>query len=174
MNKVIFLDRDGVINREIGNYVYNLNDFVINDGLEQALVIWGREGYSFVIVSNQGGIAKELYHKNDVEDINVFLRNWFESRKLNLLNILYCPHHNAVEHCICRKPKIGLVLKAKKKYKISLKKSFVIGDRWSDMELGKKLNCKTIFIDYNYKEKKPKYFNYKINKPEEIKKICMI
>ena len=90
MNKVIFLDRDGVINREIGNYVYNLKDFVINDGLEQALDIWGREDYSFVIVTNQGGIAKGLYHKNDVEDINVFLRNWFESRKLNLLNILYC------------------------------------------------------------------------------------
>ena len=87
MNKVIFLDRDGVINREIGNYVYNLKDFVINDGLEQALDIWSRDGYSFVIVTNQGGIAKGLYHKNDVEDINVFLRNWFESRNLNLLNI---------------------------------------------------------------------------------------
>ena len=51
MNKVIFLDRDGVINREIGNYVYNLKDFVINEGFEQALDIWGREGYSFVIVT---------------------------------------------------------------------------------------------------------------------------
>ena len=89
MNKVIFLDRDGVINREIGNYVYNIKDFVINDGLEQALDIWDRDGYSFVIVTNQGGIFKGLYHKNDVEDINVFLRNWFESRKLILLNILF-------------------------------------------------------------------------------------
>ena len=81
MNKVIFLDRDGVINREIGSYIYNLKDFVINDGFEQALDIWSSDGYSFVIVTNQGGIAKGLYHKNDVEAINVFLRNWFSSRE---------------------------------------------------------------------------------------------
>ena len=87
MNKVIFLDRDGVINFDIGNYVYNLKDFVINHGLEQALNIWSREGYSFVIVTNQGGISKGLYDKNDVEDINTFLRKWFKTRNLNLLNI---------------------------------------------------------------------------------------
>ena len=54
-----FLDRDGVINRETGNYIYNLKDFVINDGLEQALDIWSRDGYSFVIVTNQGGFQKD-------------------------------------------------------------------------------------------------------------------
>ena len=57
MNKVIFLDRDGVINRDIGNYLYNLKDFIIKYELEKSIDIWNRNGYSFVIISNQGCIA---------------------------------------------------------------------------------------------------------------------
>ena len=149
MNKVIFLDRDGVINREIGNYVYKLKDFVINEGFEQALDIWGREGYSFVIVTNQGGIAKGLYHKNDVEDINVFLRNWFESRKLNLLNISYCPHHNSVEHCICRKPDSLMLEKIIARYAVSVEHSFMIGDSYRDVKAANKVGLRGFKIKAN-------------------------
>ena len=149
MNKVIFLDRDGVINREIGNYIYNLKDFVINDGLEQALNTWSREGYSFVIVTNQGGISKGLYHKNDVEDINTFLQNWFESRNLKLLNIFYCPHHNAIEHCICRKPDSLMLEKIIARYAVSLEDSFMIGDNDRDVQAANKVGLRAFKIKSN-------------------------
>ena len=128
MNKVIFLDRDGVINRENGNYTFNLKYFVINRGFEKAINTWSREGYSFVIVTNQGGVSKGLYHKNDVEDINVFLRDWFKIRKFNLLNILYCPHHDTIENCICRKPNSLMFEKIAARYSVSVEHSFMIGD----------------------------------------------
>ena len=149
MNKVIFLDRDGVINCEIGNYVYDLKDFIINDGLEQALESWSRDGYSFVIVTNQGGIAKGLYYKNDVEDINAFLRNWFESRNLNLLNIFYCPHHNAIEHCICRKPDSLMFEKIIARYAVSVEHSFMIGDSDRDVQAANKVGLTAVKIKAN-------------------------
>jgi len=149
MNKVIFLDRDGVINREIGNYVYNLKDFVINDGLEQALDFWSREGYSFVIVTNQGGISKGLYHKNDTETINNFIKNWFESRNFNLLNIFYCPHHNAIENCICRKPDSLMLEKIIARYAVSVEHSFMIGDNDRDVQAANKVGLRAYKIKVN-------------------------
>tara|TARA_A100001015_G_C14458482_1_gene506987 strand:+ start:55 stop:528 length:474 start_codon:yes stop_codon:yes gene_type:complete len=149
MNKVVFLDRDGVINREIGNYVYCLKDFVINDGLEQALDIWSKEGYSFVIVTNQGGIAKGLYYKYDVDYINIFIRNWFKSRKLKLLNILYCPHHNFIENCICRKPDSLMLEKIIARYDVSVEHSFMIGDCDSDVQAANNVGLRGFKIKAN-------------------------
>ena len=149
MNKVIFLDRDGVINRENGNYVYNLKDFVINDGLEQTLCSWSREGYSFAIVTNQGGISKSLYSSKDVEHINVFIQNWFKARSLNLLTILYCPHHDLIEHCICRKPNSLMLEKIISRYAVSIEDSFMIGDSERDIQAANKVGLKAFKIDSN-------------------------
>ena len=149
MNKVIFLDRDGVINREIGDYVYDLKDFEINDGLEQALINWSGEGYSFAIVTNQGGISKSLYNVKDVEHINVFLQNWFKSRKLNLLTILYCPHHNLIENCLCRKPNSLMLEKIIARYGVCVKDSFMIGDSERDVQAANKLGLKAFKIETN-------------------------
>ena len=77
--------------------------------------------------------------------------------------IFYVCYHDDNHDCNCRKPKIGLFLKAKKKWNINFKKSIMIGDRWKDIEAGNKLGCKTYFIDYKYKESKKIMYNYKVN-----------
>jgi len=97
MKKVIFLDRDGVINREIGDYVYELSSFVFNEGLKKALLNWSDKGYSFAIITNQGGISKSRYTKSHVYKINKFLTDWFELHQLTLLSISFCPHHDGAK-----------------------------------------------------------------------------
>ena len=149
MNKVVFLDRDGVINREIGDYVYSLGNFDLNFGLEQALKQWSKLGYSFAIVTNQGGISKSLYTTKEVDTINDYLRNWFNERSLNLLTILYCPHHNTIEACICRKPDSLMLEKIIARYKVSVEDSFMIGDSERDIHAAQKVGLKAFRIKAN-------------------------
>jgi len=149
MNKVVFLDRDGVINREIGDYVYRLKNFELNIGLEQALNRWNELGYSFAIVTNQGGISKLLYTRKEVGTINNYLRNWFKERNLNLLTILYCPHHNSIEACVCRKPNSLMLEKIIARYKVSIKDSFMIGDSLRDIQAAQKVGLKAFQIEAN-------------------------
>jgi len=149
MDKVVFLDRDGVINREIGDYVYSMKNFELNVGVEQALNRWNKLGYSFAIVTNQGGISKLLYTRKEVGVINNYLRNWFKERNLNLLTILYCPHHNSIEACICRKPNSLMLEKIIARYKVSIKDSFMIGDSLRDIEAAKKVGLKAFQIEAN-------------------------
>ena len=91
-------------------------------------------------------------------------------KKLPLDNIYTCFHDDS-DYCDCRKPKPGAILKASKKYNIDLSQSFMIGDRWKDIEAGKKAGCKTIFINYNYSEKKPNNYDYKVSSLYEASQI---
>ena len=79
---------------------------------------------------------------------------------LKLQKLNFVCYHDDHDNCKCRKPKLGLLLEARKKWDINLKKSYIIGDRWKDIEAGKSAGCKTIFIDCNYKEAKPKNTNF--------------
>jgi D-glycero-D-manno-heptose 1,7-bisphosphate phosphatase len=164
--KALFLDRDGVLNKAIiiKKKPYSprlISQIVVSNELKKILSVAKNE-YFLIGITNQPDVGDKIISRQKGIKINNKVKKYYK------LDELYSCYHIRNANCICRKTKIGLVLKAKKKYKINLKQSFVIGDRWSDMELGKKLNCKTIFIDYKYKEKKPKYFNFKVNKPEEI------
>jgi len=149
MKKVVFLDRDGVINQEIGDYVYSLESFVINPGLESALKHWADSGYSFAIVTNQGGVSKKRYTKQDVFKINGFLYSWFADRNFNLLTISFCPHHNLIEACICRKPDSLMLEKMIAKYQVDTRASFLIGDSPRDILAAEKVGLKGILIEAN-------------------------
>ena len=82
-------------------------------------------------------------------------------KKLNIDDIFTC-YHNDLNNCFCRKPKPGMIHSAKDKWNIDLRKSFLVGDRWRDIDLANNLNIKNFFIDYEYNEKKPENFTYKI------------
>jgi D-glycero-D-manno-heptose 1,7-bisphosphate phosphatase len=148
MNKAIFLDRDGVINVERG-YTHRLEDFVILPDLIEVLQLFQKKGYLLIIVSNQSGIAKELYKQNDVEVLHNYLTEEFKKNTITLSEIYYCVHHPDVSRCICRKPDSLFVEKALARFNIDKTKSYFIGDKERDVESAEKAGVKGILIEAN-------------------------
>ena len=99
--------------------------------------------------------------------INQFLKN------LLPINDIFTCYHDDIEDCNCRKPKPGNILKAADQYNINIPRSFMIGDRWRDIEAGISAGCKTFFIDYSYQEKQPKLYDYKVKSLDEAAKIIL-
>ena len=149
MKKVVFLDRDGVVNKEIGDYIYDLSKFKINHGFAEAIKKWAALNYSFAIVTNQGGISKSIYTKKDLQHIHNYLISWFQKIGADLLTIQYCPHHNLIESCICRKPNSLMLEKIIARYQVSIKSSFMIGDSQRDIEAARRVGLKGILIEAN-------------------------
>jgi len=150
MKKVIFLDRDGVINSDVGHYyIYKPEDFVINQGIIEGLQILKSQGFEFVVISNQGGISRGTYTKNDVELVHAKLRKELAIHQISLLEIYYCPHHSDLEKCLCRKPNSLMIEKAAARFQINLSQSFFIGDNQKDMQAAKNAGVKGILIESN-------------------------
>ena len=148
MKKAVFLDRDGVINVERG-YTYRLEDFVILPDLIEVLQLLQKKGYLLIVVSNQSGIAKELYKQSDVEVLHKFMVEEFTKNGIKLSEIYYCVHHPDVTKCICRKPDSLFVEKALARFDIDAKQSYFIGDKERDTEAAEKAGVKGILIEAN-------------------------
>ena len=154
MSKAIFLDRDGVINK---GYVTNgksyaprrIEDFKLLPYVKESIKKFINNGFLIIIVTYQPDISNGLLSL----DVLYLMHNKLRE-KLAVTDIYFCPHSKN-ENCGCRKPKPGMIAKAAKKYKINFSKSFLVGDRASDIEAGKKVGCRLIFINRNYKEPKP-------------------
>lgn len=146
MNKCIFLDRDGVINKEKG-YVVRLEDFVFTDNIFSSLEKLQKAGFMFVVITNQSGIAKGLYRHEDVEVIHNYLLKTMKENGISIAEIYYCPHHPDVEPCICRKPDSGMIEKAIARFNIDVTKSWFIGDKERDMQAAEKAGIKAIIIE---------------------------
>ena len=149
MRKIIFLDRDGVINFEPGNYTYQVEKFKINDGLFDALITLQNKGYQFIVITNQGGICKGLYNHNDVVTVHAYMKELFKQNRINLLDIYYCPHHAVIENCICRKPDSLLLEKAVARYHIDKSKSYFFGDSRRDVLAAEKIGVTGLLITKN-------------------------
>ena len=154
MKKAIFLDRDGTINVE-KDYIYKSEDLVFEEGSIEALKTFKNLGYILIVVSNQSGIARGYFTE---EDLNIFNNNMNEILKKNGVEITEfycCPHHpDGIEEykkvCECRKPNNKMIEDAIKKYNINREKSYMIGDKTSDIGAGLKSNLKTVLVKTGY------------------------
>jgi D-glycero-D-manno-heptose 1,7-bisphosphate phosphatase len=150
MNKAIFLDRDGVINRKGKSYyIFREEEFTFNKGVTEALGYFLSKGYLLFIITNQGGIAKGIYNVYQLEKLHTFMKDKFEKSGIRITDIFYCPHHPDISDCKCRKPGTLLFEKAIRKYKIDPKKSFMIGDSDVDIIAAEKLGIKGIKLPVN-------------------------
>ncbi len=149
-NRAVFLDRDGTINIDL-SYVYRVEDFVYKKN-----ILWGlrslQKKFLLVIVTNQSGIARGFYKEEDVERLHKWLIEDLNKKGVEIRKIYYCPHHPEAKvnkykkECKCRKPKIGMYLRAQKEFNIDLDLSYMIGDRPSDFGICKKTLCKGFYV----------------------------
>ena len=129
--KTIFLDRDGVINKEI-NYLHKIDDFEFIDGIFDACLYFQSLGYKIIIITNQSGISRGYYSLIDYQKVTQWMLDQFKYKNINILDIFHCPH-GPDSTCDCRKPKPGMFLKAKDKHNTDMEKSWLIGDKEVDV-----------------------------------------
>ncbi len=165
LKKAIFLDRDGVINKVILSdgkpfSPRKFNEFEFLPQVEKALSYLRKLGFINIIVTNQPDIARGLVEMKELNKMHTLIRE-----KLPVDDLMVCPHDDK-DNCTCRKPKPGMLIEASEKWGIELKKSYLIGDSWKDMEAGKSVSCKTILIDmpYNHEAKS----EYRVKNWDEV------
>ena len=150
----VFLDRDGVLNEPVirGGKPYppaGLQDLKIYPEAAAALAQLKQAGYLLIVVTNQPDVARGTTTRGEVEAIHAAMR-----RTLPVDDFLTCCHDDR-DACVCRKPKPGLLLEAAARYHIDLPRSFLIGDRWRDIDAGAGAGCRTVWIDRQYAERQP-------------------
>jgi len=149
MNRAVFLDRDGIINKEIGDYVYRLEDFEINDGVIDALKHWRSLGFKLIVITNQGGIAKGLYGHAEVHRVHDYLNSALNQEGIHFDEIYYSPHHHDYGNSLSRKPGSLMIERGLARFNIDPSKSFMIGDRPRDIEAAEAVGVKGYLIEAN-------------------------
>jgi len=145
MNKGLFLDRDGVINIEQG-YVHKPEQFDFQQGIFE-IANWAKDNdYLLIVITNQGGIAYGYYSVSMLHKIHKKMLDGFENQGISLSGIYFCPHHNDISNCLCRKPKNLLFQKAVAEWDIDCKKSIMVGDRERDLIPAAGLGMSTIYL----------------------------
>jgi D-glycero-D-manno-heptose 1,7-bisphosphate phosphatase len=148
--KCVFLDRDGVINNNANDYyIYSPERFCLNEGVIEFLKLATDKSYSIIIISNQGGIAKGLYSKEDTDLLHAKLLAETLHAGVSILEFYFCPHHPEVTRCICRKPDSQLLEKAIARFRIDIESSIFMGDSKRDVEAGEKIGLRSIKTQAN-------------------------
>lgn len=155
MGKFIFLDRDGVINKNprYGDFIEKASQFKFLANVKKAIKLLNDAGFDIFVISNQAGVAKGLFTKTDLKRIDNKMLKGINTSGGKLKGIYYCIHHPDA-NCECRKPKTGLMKKAVGKKKIDLKNAFFIGDTERDAIAGEAFGVKTIAVLSGYAKTK--------------------
>ncbi len=152
--RAVFLDRDGVLNRSVvkDGKPYppgSVAEIEIFPGVTEALKRLKDAGFTLIVVSNQPDVGRGVTPQATVEAINDYL-----AERMPIDRFIMCYHDND-DGCDCRKPRPGMLLAGAQEFDIDLASSFMVGDRWRDVEAGSNAGCATLFIDYGYNEKQP-------------------
>jgi len=152
MNRAVFLDRDGVITQEPPYYAHKLSQLELLPKSADAIRLLNENGFLVVVACNQAGIARGYYQEEDAILFNQAMKDNLAREGARIDAVYYCPHHPQAKieryrmNCNCRKPEPGMLIRAGKELDLDLKQSFMVGDKLSDMETGKRAGCKTIMV----------------------------
>ena len=154
LRRAVFLDRDGVLTRAVIRdgkpySAASAAEMEIMPDVSEALQRLKQEGFLLLVVTNQPDVARGKQEKSAIEGMHRFLK-----QRLPLDDIFVC-YHDDSDHCDCRKPAPGLLLRAASKYGVTLAASYMVGDRWRDIDAGVSAGTKTIWIDRQYTERGP-------------------
>jgi D-glycero-D-manno-heptose 1,7-bisphosphate phosphatase len=172
MQKAVFLDRDGIINVERGDYVWLLEDFKIVPGIIDVLTELKRQGFLLVVVTNQAGIAKGRYTKEQMQKCH----DYFQKESGNIIDhFYYASGHPSVSESLMRKPDSLMWEKAMAKFDIDPKQSWMVGDKERDLVPAKKFEIKSVrvFIEGYYEEGEKTMGDYGITDVQELIKIIL-
>jgi len=142
MTRAIFFDRDGVINKDAG-YVHKIEDFELYSDTIEALK--SLKHFKFFFVTNQSGIGRGYYTEEDFHKFNNHILNELKKHNIKIEETYFCPHHPE-QNCDCRKPNSKFIKKAEKDYNLDLSRSWVIGDHPHDIEFGKRVGCRAVYL----------------------------
>jgi D-glycero-D-manno-heptose 1,7-bisphosphate phosphatase len=152
MNRAVFLDRDGTVNEEVG-YLSDLSRLRLMPGAGAAIKRLNERGLLVVLVTNQSGVARGYFSESFVRETHVVLKQMLLKEGANIDGVYYCPHHPKAGKspytmaCDCRKPGTGMIDRAARDLNIDVKRSFVVGDKWSDVELGQRAGASSILVN---------------------------
>lgn len=162
MKPAVFLDRDGTINEQMG-YINHIDRFILLPGAASAIAVLNRAGIPAVVVTNQSGLARGYFPERLLDSVHEKMKRQLSLEGAHVDGIYVCPHHPEAKEekfrkkCQCRKPENGLFLTAAEDLDIDLKRSYVVGDRWSDLKAAAKCSAKGILVltgygrgDYEY------------------------
>lgn len=145
-HRAVFLDRDGTINVYKLGYLWKVEDFEWIPEAKEGLQILSKTDYKIIIITNQSGVGRGYYTKEDVERLHEWLKKECEALDIRIDGIYYCPHHPD-EGCLCRKPNPGMLLQAAKELEIDLEMSWMVGDNPKDIAAGLSAGLKTIQVE---------------------------